>query len=266
MQYAARDCKLEYDAAGTTAGLPVVFVHGFPFNKAMWGPQVEVLNKEFYVITYDVRGHGASDVGTGQYTVEQFVDDLIGLLDYLKITSAVIAGISMGGYIALRAAERNPDRVRGLILCDTRSESDNNDAKIRRAAQVRSVRMFGMRTFTEPFLKTVLAPETFRRSPEVVTLVRSMVENTSPTAVIGTLIALAARTDTTGFLHKIRVPVLLLVGENDALTPSSTVQEMHVKISHSETHIIAGAGHLSNLENPAEFNQHLLDFLKKIPS
>jgi 3-oxoadipate enol-lactonase len=266
MRFAISDGEMEYDTTGPRTGLPIIFVHGFPFSKALWAPQVEALKKEFYVITYDVRGHGDSNVGSGQYTVEHFVDDLIGLLDHLKISRAVMAGLSMGGYIILRAAERNPDRVRGLVLCDTRSEADNNEGKLRRATQARSVKIFGMKAFTEPFLKTVLAEKTFQRSPQVVELVRSIVGKTSPAAVIGTLIALAGRTDTTPSLYNIHVPVLLLVGQYDGLTPSSVAHAMKVKIPQSEMHIIPDAGHLSNLENPAEFNKHLLSFLKKIAS
>ncbi len=265
MRYATNDGEIDYDVAGPRTGIPVVFIHGFPFSKATWAPQVELLKKDFYVVTYDVRGHGASDTGSGQYTVEGFVDDLIGLLDHLKISRAVIVGLSMGGYIALRAVQRNPDRIRGLVLCDTKSEGDNNEGKLKRAVQVKSVRMFGMKMFTEPFLKTVFYEKTFQTSPGVVEMVRAIVQQTAPAAVMGTLIALAARTDTTASLYSINIPVLILVGQYDALTPPSAAHAMKVKIPGAHLHIISGAGHLSNLENPAEFNSHLSTFLKNIP-
>lgn len=261
MRFSTNEGEIDYDVVGPRTGTPVVLIHGFPFSKLTWGPQVAALRKTCYVVTYDVRGHGASDVGSGQYTVEGFVDDLIGLIDHLKIPRAVLVGLSMGGYIALRAAERNPDRIRGLVLCDTKSEGDNNEGKIKRAVQVKSVRMFGMKMFTEPFLRTVFYEQTFQTSPGIVQMVRSIVQQTPPAAVIGTLIALAARTDTTPSLYSINVPVLILAGQHDALTPPSAANAMKVKIPGAIMHIIPEAGHLSNLERAEEFNSNLITFL-----
>ncbi|MBM2853064.1 MAG: hypothetical protein HW420_1611 [Candidatus Nitrosotenuis sp.] len=104
----------------------------------MWKAQIALLQENgFRVISYDLRGHGQSDVGDGQYTLELFVDDLIALLDYLKITKTVVCGFSMGGYVALRAIERNPERFNALILCDTTSSADSNEARLRRATSSR---------------------------------------------------------------------------------------------------------------------------------
>src|SRR5258708_7647613 len=112
--------------------IPIVFLHGFPFSQAMWEPQVAVLSKG-QAVTYDIRGHGQAPVGDGLYTIELFVDDLIALLDERKIPKAILCGLSMGGYIALRAVERESHRVAGLVLADTRSEADPNEGKIKRA-------------------------------------------------------------------------------------------------------------------------------------
>lgn len=255
---------IEYEVSGTRMGLPVMFIHGFPFSKEMWKPQAEDLKKNYYVITYDVRGHGASDVGDGQYSIEFFVDDLIGLLEHLKITSAVLVGLSMGGYIAIRAAERHPERIRALVLCDTRSEADSNEGKIRRANQIKVIKSEGMKNFAETFLSTVFYEKTFQMNPQTIELVRKMIENTSTTAVAGTLLALAARTDTTSSLYNIKVPTLIFVGKHDSLTPPSAAHSMKEKIPNAELHVIPGAGHLSNLENPEEFNSHLLKFLSRV--
>jgi 3-oxoadipate enol-lactonase len=264
MRFTTNGIGIEYSVDGHRMGMPIVLIHGFPFSKETWEPQVNALKSEFYVITYDVRGHGASDVSNGQYTVEFFVDDLVALIDHLKISKVVVAGLSMGGYIALRAIEREPDRFRGLVLCDTRSEADNNEGKIRRATQVKSVRMFGVDKFTEVFLPTVFCEKTLKNNPSAVDLVRNIIKKTSPVSVIGTLIALAARTDTTPSLYNIKVPTLILVGKHDNLTPPSAASAMKEKIPNAEMHIIPNAAHLSNLENPEEFNLHLLRFLSKI--
>jgi 3-oxoadipate enol-lactonase len=254
----------DYNIYGKASGLPVVFIHGFPFSQEMWRSQVAELSGDHRVITYDVRGHGESEVGDGQYTIEFFVDDLIGLLDHLRIEKAVVIGLSMGGYIALRAIERNPERFRGLVLCDTRSEADTNEGKIKRAANIQSVRTDGVKKYAEGFVKAVFASQTFERNPEAVKFIREIIEKTSRIAIAGTLLALASRTDTTESLSKINVPTLILVGEHDALTPVSAVRSMSEKIRQSELHVVSNAAHLSNLENPEEFNKHLSGFLRRL--
>jgi len=258
------DIGIEYEVYGPRTGLPIVFIHGFPFNQTMWKQQVEALKGEYYVITYDVRGHGKSDIGDGHYTIELFVDDFIKLLDYLKVQSAVIVGLSMGGYIALRSFERHPERFRALILCDTRSEVDNNDGKIKRANQIKAIKSNGMKDFIESFVPAVLFEKTLKSNERLVNSVREMIEETSPLAAAGTLLALAARTDTTHSLFNINIPTLILVGKYDSITPPSTAHAMKSKIPDAELHVIPEAGHLSNLENPQEFNKHLLAFLKKL--
>jgi 3-oxoadipate enol-lactonase len=256
--------NIDYNIYGKTSGLPVVFIHGFPFSQEMWRSQVAELSSDYRMITYDVRGHGNSEVGDGQYAIEFFVDDLIGLLDHVQIEQAVVVGLSMGGYIALRAIERNPERFKGLALCDTRSEADTNEGKIKRAASIQSVKNDGVKKYAEGFVKAVFAPQTFERNPEAIKFIRNIIENNSPISIAGTLLALASRTDTTESLSKINVPTLILVGEHDALTPVSAAKSMSEKIRQSELHIISDTAHLSNLENPEEFNKHLSGFLRQI--
>ena len=255
---------INYNTDGIRTGIPVVLIHGFPFSKEIWKSQVEALKSSYYVITYDVRGHGQSDVGSGQYTIEYFVDDLCGLLDHLRIPQAVLVGQSMGGYIALRTIEREPERVRGLILCNTRSEADTNEQKIRRANQAKNLKIYGIKKFSDSFLKTVFAEKSFHQNQDAVKLVRRLIEQTATSAIAGTLIALAARTDSTPSLSKINVPVLIMAGQFDEVAPPSLSISMKEKIPNAELQIIPNAAHISNLENVEEFNKHLLNFLKKI--
>lgn len=264
MRFLSDGIAIEYAVDGRRTGLPVVFIHGFPFDRHMWKPQVEALKNLHYVVTYDIRGFGASDAGDGQYSLEYFVDDLIGLLDHLKIPRAVGVGLSMGGYIALRAVERHPDRFRGLVIADTRSEPDSNEGKIKRASQARSVKKDGMKKFADTFLPAVFHEETLKKLPEVVRMIRTVIEETSPVAAAGTLIALAARTDTTASLYNINVPSLILVGQHDSITPPTASQAMKEKLPEAELHIISGAAHLSNLENAPEFNRHLVNYLSRL--
>jgi 3-oxoadipate enol-lactonase len=240
----------------------LVFLHGFPFNQSMWTDQVAFAQAQFNVIAYDQRGHGQGELGAGQYAFENFVDDLLNLLDARGVQKAILCGLSMGGYVALRAIERAPERISGLILCDTRSEADSNEAKLKRAATVKTIKDQGVSIFCEDFLKSVLTPETLASRPDIATRVRHMIMGNNPLGIIGTTLAMAGRTDTTESLSRIKVPTLILVGDKDPITPPSAAQAMHERISGSIMAVIANASHMSNLENPKAFNQHLGEFLK----
>ena len=256
--------RLHYiDVGANSQKPPIVLIHGFPFSLEMWNPQIDFLKGNYRVIAYDIRGHGNSDDGDGQYTIEFFVDDLIALLDYLKIPKVTICGLSMGGYIALRAIERNPDRVSSLILCDTGPQADSNEVKIRRAANIKSVKTNGVKAFAEGFVKAIFTPESLKSRPDKVEAVSQLIESNSEMGICGTLLALAARTDTTDSLDLIKVPTLILVGEEDKITPPKLSELMDSNISNSEIHVISNAAHLSNIESTLEFNRHLSEFLSR---
>jgi pimeloyl-ACP methyl ester carboxylesterase len=257
---------INYVEKGETVGLPVIFLHGFPFSHEMWKAQLDVVGKTYRAIAYDIRGHGLSYVGDGQYTIEGHVDDLIALLDYLKLEKVIVVGLSMGGYITLRALERNADRFMAAVLCNTRSEADSNEGRLKRAAGIESVKKEGSAPFAEEFVKLVFATETFRAKPAAVESIREIIEQTPPLSIAGTLLALSARTDTTPSLSNIKIPATILVGEHDTITPPASSQAMHEKIPGSELHIIPQAAHMSNLENPDFFNEKLLSFLKRVAS
>ncbi|MBI5020478.1 MAG: alpha/beta hydrolase [Ignavibacteriales bacterium] len=255
---------IDYSIEGPNSGLPIIFIHGFPFSKVMWKPQIEEFKKDYAVLSYDVRGHGLSDVGNGQYTIEYCVDDLFGLLDILHISKAVLVGSSMGGYIALRAVEKNPDRFKGLVLCDTRSEDDTNEVKIKRAVNARNIKIYGMKKFANLFLPTVLTESNVHKKTEVWRNLHDIIERNSSLAMAGMMIALAGRTNSTSFLSSIKIPTLIMVGQFDQLTPPSCSISMKEKITDSTLHIIPNAAHMSNVENPDEFNKQLKKFLKSI--
>lgn len=250
-----------YIDTGASDALPVILIHGFPFNHEMWEPQLQALQDRFRVIAYDLRGHGKSGVGDGQYTLEFFVDDLVGLLDHLKIARACLCGLSMGGYIALRAVERNPDRVAALILADTQAKADSNEAKLKRGSAIKSVKTNGVNPYADSFVKSVFASQSFTTKRDAVEKIRRIIQSNSSTGICGALLALASRTETTEALAAIRVPTLILVGEHDALTPPSASQEMKDRIHQSEIHIIPNAAHMSNLENSEAFNRYVVKFL-----
>lgn len=256
---------IAFEDSGPRGGAPVVFIHGFPFDRTMWAPQMLEASVKHRVIAYDVRGHGRSPAGDGQYSVELFVDDLVMLLDYLKVERAVLCGLSMGGYIALRAAERRPERLSGLVLCDTKSGPDTDEAKIKRAATIAAVKKHGVAKFANEFIKAVLTENTLKTNPAVVGSLLTSILGNSPLGISGALLAMAARTDTTAALSKLTVPALILVGEQDKITPPSAAEAMLKALPQATMHLIPGAAHMSNLENPAVFNEKLAAFLKMIP-
>ncbi|HUP55832.1 MAG TPA: alpha/beta fold hydrolase, partial [Bdellovibrionota bacterium] len=135
--------EMNWERHGPESETPVVLIHGFPFGAAMWDPQVQALGREFPLVTYDLRGFGASEAPAEPFHFEVFVDDLAALLDHLGARKAILCGLSMGGYVGLRFTERHPDRVAGLALCATRSDADTDAMRIRRAAQARTVRLEG---------------------------------------------------------------------------------------------------------------------------
>ena len=199
--------------------LPVVFLHAFPLHGGMWNAQREALRGKARFISFDVRGLGKSPLGKGPAMLEHFVDDLFALLDHLRIDAAMLCGLSMGGYLALRAVERAPMRVRGLLLSDTQAAADANEAKLKRAEGIRKVMSEGVPAYTETFLRGALASRTLETRSDVVAQVKALIQESSADGIAAGLIALATRTDATQVLPHIRVPTRVLVGEYDAITP-----------------------------------------------
>lgn len=252
---------LSYNDAGPEGAPTILFIHGFPFNKSMWNVQVETLKTDYRVITYDIRGHGNSDLGDEDFSIELFGQDLILLMDALKIEKAIVCGLSMGGYIALNAIGNYPDRFTGLVLSDTNCASDTPESKDKRMQAIESIRKNGVEKYADESLKKLFAPESFTTKLKELDKAREMITTTSKQSLYNTLHALAKREETCTKLPEINVPVLILVGYEDVITPLEAAHSMHEKIKGSFLHIINQAGHLSNLENPVEFNDQLKTFL-----
>ena len=249
---------------GTENKQPIIFIHGFPFDHRMWDYQVDYFKNNYNCITYDIRGLGDSPAGDGQFTIEGFVDDLFDLVDAFKIEKPVLCGLSMGGYIALRAVERDENKFGGLILCDTKAEADNNDGKINRAKGIKNINFNGVENFAENFIVKCFAEDFIKNNATEYRAVLERAKKSQPMGVKGCLLAMAARTDTSHYLSKINLPVLLMCGELDTLTPPDVMMAMGDKITNSEFLLIPGAGHVSAMENPKAFNSAIEDFLNKI--
>ena len=257
------DITVSYNDTGPVDSPVIVFIHGFPLNKSMWDKQTAALKDNYRVIAYDIRGHGNSDAGIGDFRIELFVNDLIRLMDTLKIDKAVICGLSMGGYIALAAMEEYPERFEALVLCDTQCIADTPEAKEKRLKTIEHINEIGVENYAEESVKNLFAPGSFTTKQEEIAEVKEMIINTSKQSLFSTLMALAERKETCSKLQDINVPVLIMVGKGDKITPPSAARLMQRKIQNSSLHILDHAGHVANLENPYEFNYQLKNFLQE---
>jgi pimeloyl-ACP methyl ester carboxylesterase len=245
---------------GPTGGLPVVFLHGFPLTHEMWEPQMAALADRCDVLAPDMRGHGRSETGDGQFTIETLVDDLERTLDALHLERVVGCGLSMGGYVLLRALERAPDRFRAAVLVDTRTEPDDDAGKLARAAGVATVQNEGADVFVEGFVERLLGKTSLEQNPTLRADLLAMMRRNTPKGICGALLALGMRTDTAGALRSLQIPSLVVVGEEDVITPPAGAARM-AALAGSKLEVIPKAGHMSNLEKPDDFNRILSDFL-----
>jgi pimeloyl-ACP methyl ester carboxylesterase len=245
-------------------GLPVVLLHAFPQNRTMWTPQVEALSTTNRVIAPDFRGFGESDAPLWHYTLEQFADDVKGLLDHLSIRQAVLVGLSMGGYTLFAFWRKYAERVKGLVLADTRAQADTEEGRAGRFAMAQTAHARGAPAIADIMLPKLLSPVALQTKPDLVRQVRATIERTQVSGIAGALMAMAERPDSVPLLPQIARPVLVITGELDGPTPPADGQLMAERIPGARLEIIPQAGHLSNLEQPEAFNQAVRSFLNQL--
>ncbi len=253
--------EIGYDDVGS--GDAVVFLHGFPHHRALWAPQVGALLDRARCIAPDLRGFGESSV-VAPYSIDQYADDLAALLDSLRIERAVVCGLSMGGYVALAFWRRHRPRIRALVLMDTRAGSDSAEAREKRDQMIALARSRGSEAVADAMITGMVGKRTRGKCPEVVDDVHRMLESAPVEGVVGALESLRDRPDSTSTLATIDVPTLIVVGEDDVLTPPSEAALLHAGIRGSTLEVITGAGHVSNVERPAAVNHVLTEFLAKL--
>ncbi len=241
----------------------IIFLHGFPFNKNMWREQLESLEDNITGIAVDIRGHGNSTKGHGYFSMDVFAKDLAVLMRKLEVEQAVLCGISMGGYIALRAYQLFPEKISGLILCDTHSKADDNAGKQKRFDGIQAVLQHGRRPYAIGFVGNVFSARSIDENPEAVELIKSSIRRNSIGTICATLLALAARTDTTEVLSEIQVPTLLVRGKEDKITPAALMEEMAKKIKTARYVEFEDCGHLPNMEDKEKFNLEMNNFLQQ---
>lgn len=242
----------------------ILFIHGFPLDRSIWRPQIAALT-DWRRIAPDLRGMGRSEAPEGGYAMGTYAEDLVQLLDALGVERVVLCGLSMGGYVAFECLRRWPDRVAGLVLMDTRAEADPPEARQGRDAMIAAVREKGAGAVAEAMLPRLLRPGTVTTNPGLVEQVRKMMAGSPVAGVAGALAAMRERPDSRPLLPTLgHVPTLVLVGEEDALTPPDVGRAMADAIPGAEYQIIGGAGHLPTLEQPEATTERLRRFLGRI--
>jgi pimeloyl-ACP methyl ester carboxylesterase len=250
--------EIGYDDVGS--GLPVVFVHGFPHNRTLWSPQVNALVDRARCIAPDLRGFGET-TAAAPFTMDQYADDIAALMDVARVDRAVIAGLSMGGYVAFAFWRRHRERVRALVLSDTRAGADSGEGRRKRKEMIALVRERGSGAVADAMIGGMVGKSTREKSPEIGDAAHSMMASAPVDGVVGALQAMMERPDSTPTLPTIDVPTLVVAGEEDALIPVSEARALNAAIRGSRLEVIAGAGHVSNMERPAAFNHVLSEFL-----
>ncbi len=255
---------LAWEEAGQ--GSPVVLLHAFPVNRGLWAPQRESLASRYRVITPDFRGHGESSVPDENSTMERLAEDVRGLLDALGLERVVLGGLSLGGYVAFAFYRQYADRVAALILADTRASADTEEGKRGRADMATLAEQQGSAAIAERMLPKLLGVTTQATQPQVLRAVGQMILQASPAGIARALRGMAARPESFDLLPQIQCPALVLVGEEDVLTPPSDSEAMAKALPNATLVRIPQAGHLSSLEQPAIFNSAVRDFLGAVPA
>ncbi len=246
--------------------IPIIFLHGFPFDKSTWKGQIDYLKSSNRVIAYDIRGFGKSKDENTPLSIDLFTDDLLAFMDKLDIEKAVICGLSMGGYISLNAVKKFPKRFEALILCDTQCIADTAEVKENRYKTIDQIKLEGAQVFAEKFIKNVFHTDSLTNNLEMVDNLRNIVFANSKAIFASGLVALAERSETCSTLDTIHIPTLIICGREDVVTPLLQSESMHSQIEGSILKIIDHAGHVSNLEQPEQFNKYLVDFLNELNS
>jgi pimeloyl-ACP methyl ester carboxylesterase len=268
VQYATKRLNVRGTELATVdqgSGTPILLIHGFPFDHAMWDEQIGALSARYRVVAPDLRGFGQSGVTEGKVTMEAFADDLAALLDALGIDQPIVfCGLSMGGYVAWQFWRKYGRRVRGLIVCDTRAVADTPEAAEARRTTADRVLREGPGVLLDTMIPKLFAESTRKHNPEAVEAVRRMVLAADAQGIAAAARGMAQRPNVTAMLARIDCPTLVLVGEFDAISPLAEMQSLAEAIPHARLVRIAAAGHLAPLENAREANAAMLEFLAQL--
>jgi 3-oxoadipate enol-lactonase len=259
MKIKANGINIHYELAGPASAPVVTLSHSLAADLSMWDPQMKALTEKYRVLRYDMRGHGGTDVSEGPYSLDGLAADVHALLVALGIKQTHFIGLSIGGMIAQVLAVQHPGMIRTLILCDTSSELPQ-EAKILFEERIRTAKTLGMEAHVEPTLERWFT-KAFRSAPGA-DRIRALIRKTDPRGYIGCSYAIMGLS-LTARLSSIRLPTLIIVGEDDPGTPVAAARTIHEKINGSELVVLKSASHLSNIEQAEAFNQAVISFLAR---
>jgi 3-oxoadipate enol-lactonase len=255
------------------SGPPIVLLHGFPLDHSMWNAQIDELSGHFRIVAPDLRGFGQSRLGEDDaengVPMDGYAADVAALLDWLAIQEPVVlVGFSMGGYAAWQFALRWPERLRGLVLCDTRAAGDSDEARANRLKMAEAAMQAGNSSPALAMLPKLFAPETHEARPDLVQQVRAIIERQSAEAVAAAQRGMARREDVQGRLAEIKCPALCIVGVEDAISPPKEMHWIATTLAVPDVRDVRlveveNAGHMAPMENPAAVTEAIAEFARE---
>ncbi|HEX9201492.1 MAG TPA: alpha/beta fold hydrolase [Acidobacteriaceae bacterium] len=261
-QIAFSDLSLHYEESGL--GVPVILIHGHPFDCTMWAPQLQASFPGYRLLAPDLRNFGRTVSPNPPANFAAYAADLIAFADTLGIDKFVVAGLSMGGQIALEVATATPERLLGLALCDTFAQLDTPEKKAGRYALADRIDAEGLAEYAVEVLPKMICAKTIAEQPEVASELVKMMQRCPAAGASAALRMRAERRDYLPLLPALTMPALIVVGRHDQFTPVADAELMHHNLPHSTLVVIEDAGHVTNLEQPGAFNRALAGFLHPI--
>ena len=249
---------------GSVSRGTLVLIHAFPTSARIWEPQLVLAARGWRVLAPQLRGFADGGDDPPAASMDDYAGDALALMDALGVETAVVGGVSMGGYVTFAMLRHAPERVRGVVLADTRADADTPAAIEGRDRMLQTIADRGPAGVAEEMVPRLLGATTRRAQPQIVALVRELVLANSGAAIAGAVRALMTRPDSTPLLARIACPALIVVGDEDVVTPPDVARQMHRAIPRSELAVIPHGGHLSNLEQPAAFNDAVAAFLDRL--
>ncbi|MFY7901202.1 MAG: alpha/beta fold hydrolase [Chitinophagaceae bacterium] len=255
-----QEISVAYNDWGNST-IPLIFIHGFPFDKSTWDEQLASLKTVCRVIAYDIRGFGKTTNNNQEVSIHLLADDLIDFMDALQIDKAIICGLSMGGYIVLNAISRYQHRFAGIVLCDTQCISDTSTTREKRYASIDLIAKEGTSNYAKAFVKNMFTTNAFEQNKPYINDIENIILQNNSTNIINGLKALANREATCDILPSIKIPTLIICGKEDIVTPIEQAVYFKEHIPNAVLVLLENAAHLSNIEQPALFNKAIQEFI-----
>jgi pimeloyl-ACP methyl ester carboxylesterase len=244
----------------------VVLIHAFPLGAGMWEGQLKALPPGWRLIAPDLRGFGGSSISDpdDNPAMDDYAADVLDVLNDLNITSAVLGGCSMGGYVAFAVLRRSPRLARAVILADTRATADSPEGRAQRRETLALIDREGPTGVAREMIPKLLGRTTLQDRPDIEPLVRRLIKQHSAAALRGAIRRMMLRPDSTALLRELDVPALIMVGDEDVLTPPDDARKMAAATNKAQLVVLPRAGHLPNIEQPLAFNEAISGFLDRL--